>query len=64
MDEKMIKLLDSAQTISMLALLIAQNANEKEKAEEIALSHIDSAMRELKWSRLALSEIIRMQELL
>ena len=40
MDKKMIEMLDSAQTISTLSLMIAMKANEKEEAKEIALRYM------------------------
>lgn len=63
MDKKMIELLDSAQTISTLALMIAMKANEEDEAKEIALRFMDDAMKELWKCRQALREIVRMQEL-
>lgn len=63
MDEKMIELLDSAHTISTLALMMAMNANKKDKAKEVALRYMDDAMKELWKCRQALREIIRLQDL-
>lgn len=63
MDNKMIEMLDSAQTISTLALMIAMKANEKEEAKEAALRYMDDAMKELWKCRQALREIIRVQDL-
>ena len=63
MDKKMIELLDSAQTISTLSLMIAMKANEKDEAKEIAFRYMDDAMKELWKCRQALREIVRMQDL-
>lgn len=63
MDKKMIKLLDSAQTISTLSLMIAMNANKKDEAQEIALRYMDDAMKELWECRQVLRAIIRLQDL-
>ena len=63
MDKKMIELLDSAQTISTLSLMIAMKANEKEEAKEIASRYMDDAMKELWRTRQVLREIVRMQDL-
>lgn len=63
MDKKMIELLDSAQTISTLTLMMAMNANKKDKAKEVALRYMDDAMKELWKCRQALREIIRLQDL-
>lgn len=63
MDKRIIELLDSAQTISTLTLMVAMKANEKEEAKEIALRYMDDAMKELWKTRQALREIVRMQDL-
>lgn len=63
MDKKMIELLDSAQTISTLSLMIAMKANEKEESKEIASRYMDDAMKELWKCRQTLREIVRMQDL-
>ena len=63
MDKKMIELLDSAQTINTLSLMVAMKANEKDEAKEIALRYMDDAMKELWKCRQALREIVRMQDL-
>lgn len=63
MDKKVIELLDSAQTISTLSLMIAMKANEKEESKEIASRYMDDAMKELWKCRQTLREIVRMQDL-
>lgn len=63
MDKRIIELLDSAQTISTLTLMIAMKANEKEEAKEIASRYMDDAMKELWRTRQVLREIVRMQDL-
>lgn len=63
MDKKMIELLDSAQTVNTLALMIAMKSNEKETAKEVARRYMDDAMKELWKCRQALREIIRIQDL-
>lgn len=63
MDKKMLELLDSAQTISTLALMISQKSIGNDDAKEVALRYIDDAMKELWRTRQALREIIRMQDL-
>lgn len=62
MDKKMIKLLDSAHTISTLALMIAMKANEKEGAKEIALRYMDDATKALWECRQVLRAIVRIQD--
>lgn len=62
MDKKMIEMLDSAQTISTLSLMIAMKANEKEEAKEIALRYMENAMKELWNCRQALRAIVQMQD--
>lgn len=63
MDEKMIELLDSAHTISTLALMIAQKSTGDNDAKEVAQRYMEDAMKELWRSRQALREIIRIQDL-
>lgn len=63
MDKKIIEMLDSAQTISTLSLMIAMKSNEKEEAKEIALRYMEDAMKELWRCRQALREIVRIQDL-
>lgn len=63
MDKKMIELLDSAQTISTLALMIAQKSIGNHDAKEVAQRYMEDAMKELWRTRQALREIIRMQDL-
>lgn len=63
MDEKIIELLDSAQTISTLALMIAQKSIVNHDAKEVAQRYMDDAMKELWRTRQALREIIRIQDL-
>lgn len=63
MDKKMIELLDSAQTISTLSLMIAMKANEKEEAKEVALRYIEDAKKDLWKCRQALRAIVTIQDL-
>lgn len=63
MDEKMIALLDSAQTLSTLALMIAQKSINNDHAKEVALYYMDAAGKEIWKARQALREIIRLQDL-
>lgn len=63
MDKKMIELLDSAQTLSTLALMIAQKAINNDEAKEVALRYMDDAVKEVWKARQALREIIRVQNL-
>ena len=63
MDKKMIEMLDSAQTISTLSLMIAMKANEKDESKEIASRYMDDVMKELWKCRQTLREIVRMQDL-
>lgn len=63
MDEKMIELLDSAHTISTLALMIAQKSIGNHDAKEVAQRYMENAMKELWRTRQALREIIRIQDL-
>lgn len=63
MDEKMIELLDSAHTISTLALMIVQKSIGNHDAKEVAQRYMEDAMKELWRTRQALREIIRIQDL-
>lgn len=63
MDKKMVELLDSAQTISTLALMIAQKSIDNHDAKEVAQRYMEDAMKELWRTRQALREIIRLQDL-
>lgn len=63
MDKKMIEMLDSAQTISTLTLMIAMKANEKEEAKEVALRYMEDVMKDLWRCRQALRAIVTIQEL-
>lgn len=63
MDKKMIEMLDSAQTISTLSLMIAQKSIDNNNAKEVAQRYMNDAMKELWRTRQALREIIRIQDL-
>lgn len=63
MDEKMIELLDSAHTISTLALMISQKSIGNHDAKEVAQRYMEDAMKELWRTRQALRDIIRIQDL-
>lgn len=58
MTKKVIELLDSVKILSMLALMIAQKSIGNDQAQEV----MDDALKELRKSRQALSEIIRVQD--
>ena len=63
MDEKTIELIDSAHTISTLALMITQKSISNNDAKEVAQRYMEDALKELWRTRQALREIIRIQDL-
>lgn len=62
MDKKVIELLDSAQTLSTLALMIAQRAINNDDAKEVALNYMDDAVKEIWEAHKTLREILRVQD--
>lgn len=62
MDKKVIELLDSALTLSTLALMIAQRAINNDEAKEVALNYMDDAVKEIWEAHQTLREILRVQD--
>lgn len=62
MFKKYIDLLDSVQAAQNLALAIFVNSGEDPKKKEIADRYLDDVMKDVWRSRLALSEVLKMQQ--
>lgn len=61
MDKKYIDLLDSVQAAANLALAITMNSGQDSKRKEIADRYLEDVMKEIWKARLALSEVLKMQ---
>lgn len=62
MDKQIIEMIDSAQTVAVLATVIASKAVNNDHAKETAERYMDDALKEIWRCRQALCEIIKMQE--
>ena len=62
MDKKYIDLLDSVQAAANLALAITMNSGQDSKRKEIADRYLEDVMKEIWKARLALSEVLKMQQ--
>lgn len=61
MDKKYIDLLDSLQAAANLALAIIMNSGQDSKRKEIADRYLEGVMKDIWKVRLALSEVLKMQ---
>ena len=62
MFKKYIDLLDSVQAAQNLALAVFVNAGEDSKKKEIADRYLDDVMKEIWRTRVALSEVLKLQQ--